>query len=66
MNGEAQVLRSNPPTTDRKAEQESALERKTAARGEASAVLTTGDSSKNENRFVRLKRNLRKRSASIL
>ena len=66
MNVKAQVAPLDSPESVRKTEKESVSERKTGTESDSRVILVAGDSTKIENRFARLKRHLRKRSASIL
>lgn len=67
MNGETRILQPNAPVNVPVSENQPMIEQKNAAPSDAPLVQTSAvDATKTENRFARLKRNLRKRSASIL
>jgi hypothetical protein len=66
MNGEARILQPEVPVNTLGIEKQPILGEKTAATDDSAISLPKTGSLKIEDRFSRLKRHLRKRSASIL
>lgn len=67
MNGEAQIFQTDQPVINVPGiEKQLILEQKASATNDLKIVSTTTGLPKIEDRFARLKKNLRKRSASIL
>lgn len=67
MSGETKITQPEQPVYAPEAERQPVSEQKTAAEtNDSTAVKARIDLLKIENRFARLKRHLRKRSASIL
>ena len=66
MNGETRILHPDLPDIAPVVEKQPAAEQKIAAANDSRNVPTAANSTKLDDRFARLKRHLRKRSASIL
>ena len=66
MNGEARILQSELAIDTPTVEKHLIFEQKAAAMVDSTTILPKKDTVKREDRFIRLKRHLRKRSASIL
>lgn len=66
MNGEARILQPELSVNLASIEKQPILEEKTMAINDLVVILPKNDSARRKDRFMRLKRHLRKRSASIL